>query len=311
MEYKLEQEKLAFAKADADRAERIRLEEIAIKKRQEENAALDKKLEGVFSQVVEANMISKELNRKIQFIPMGVSTMPDFGDMKTTKRDFKIKVQNDEDKYYYMWSLDKFGDRLEMIKEYLNEFFETGNKPDFSNKEQDAFWDPPEPILIGTSYLNLKNLSYMLENNNDGGAINMLSTTAGKDGISGKLKCGYWPVNYDGSEDLPDELLVEEPEELLGKEIFFRVDIESGQGLPNDTCKDVFVEYIFKHEPEMKYQTPNCPGKNANPKFDYKKQHRIDALSEYHLDYFKDGNVSHIVFNILYFIDRTQNLWIP
>ena len=49
MEYKLEQEKLAFAKAEADRAERIRLEEIAIKKRQEENAALDKKLEGVFS----------------------------------------------------------------------------------------------------------------------------------------------------------------------------------------------------------------------------------------------------------------------
>ena len=138
----------------------------------------------------------------------------------------------------------------------------------------------------------------MLENNNDGGAINMLSTTAGKDGISGKLKCGYWPVNYDGSEDLPDELLVEEPEELLGKEIFFRVDIESGQGLPNDTCKDVYVEYIFKHEPEMKYQTPNCPGKNANPKFDYKKQHRIDALSEYHLDYFKDGNVSHIAFYI-------------
>ena len=46
MEFKLEQEKLAFAKAEADRAERIRLEEIAIKKRQEENAALDKKLEG-------------------------------------------------------------------------------------------------------------------------------------------------------------------------------------------------------------------------------------------------------------------------
>ena len=135
MEFKLEQEKLAFQKAEAERAERIRLEEIAIKQRQAENAALDKKLEGVFSQVVEANMISKELGRKIQFIPMGVSTMPDFGDMKTTKRDFKIKVQNDEDKYYYMWSLDKFGDRLEMIKEYLNEFFETGKAPDFSNKE--------------------------------------------------------------------------------------------------------------------------------------------------------------------------------
>lgn len=151
----------------------------------------------------------------------------------------------------------------------------------------------------------------MLENNNDGNSINMLSTTAGKDGISGKLMCGYWPVNYDGSEDLPDELLVDEPDELLGKEIFFRVDIDSAAGLPNDTCKDCYVEYIFKHEPEMKYQTPQCSGKNANPKFDYKKQHRIDALSEYHLDYFKDGNVSHIAFYISYFIDRAKNLWIP
>ena len=131
----------------------------------------------------------------------------------------------------------------------MNEFFETGKAPDFSDKGQDAFWDPPEPILIGTSYLNLKNLGYMLENNNDGGPINMLSTTAGKDGISGKLLCSYWPVNYDGSEDLPDEMLVDEPEELLGKDIYFRVDIEGASDLPNDTCKDVYVEYIFKHEP--------------------------------------------------------------
>ena len=131
----------------------------------------------------------------------------------------------------------------------------------------------------------------MLENNNDGGAINMLSTTAGKDGISGKLKCAYWPVNYDGSEDLPDELLVDEPEELLGKEIFFRVDIESCSGIPSDTCKDVYVEYIFKHEREP-HHTPHFNGKSQNPTFNYQKQHRIDAVSEYHLDYFKDGNVS-------------------
>ena len=216
--------------------------------------------------------------------------MPDFGDMKTTKRDFKIKVDNNEDKYYYMWDLDKFSNRVFMMREALNEYFESGEVPDFSNKDNDPFWDPPEPILIGTSYLNLKNLSYMLNNDGD---INLLSTTsASADGISGKLNCAYMPVTYDGDEELPDDLLVEEPTELLGKEIFFRVDINKCMNLPMDTCKDVFVTYIFKHEPEDIYRTEECKGKNANPQWKYTKQHRIDAVTDYHLEYFKEGNVS-------------------
>ena len=223
---------------------------------------------------------------------MGVSTMPDFGDMKTTQRDFKIKVDNNEDKYYYLWDLNKFSGRVEMMRPLLNDYFESGERPDFTNKENDPFWDPAEPILIGTSYLNLKNLSYMLENN---GTINLLSTTsASADGVSGQLDCGYMPVTATGDEDLDDELLVEEPNELLGKEIFFRVDIKECKNLPRDTCKDVYIEYIFKHEPEMKYRTEPFSGKNPNPTFGYTKQHRIDQVSDYHLDYFKDGNVSNI-----------------
>ena len=92
------------------------------------------------------------------------------------------------------------------------------------------------------------------------GEFNMLSTTISEDGITGKLKCGYWPVNSDGSEDLPDEMLVNDETELLGKNIFFRVDIEEARGLPINTCRDVYVEYIFKHEPKMKYATPIFAG---------------------------------------------------
>lgn len=60
------------------------------------------------------------------------------------------------------------------------------------------------------------------------GKINIFSTSAGgSDGINGKLDCSYWPVTEDGGEDLPDELLVDEPEELKGKEIHFRVQVNS------------------------------------------------------------------------------------
>ena len=39
------------------------------------------------------------------------------------------------------------------------------------------------------------------------------------------LDATYTPVTYDGDEDIPEEYEVNEPEELLGKEIFFRVDV--------------------------------------------------------------------------------------
>jgi len=94
-------------------------------------------------------------------------------------------------------------------------------------------------------------------------------------------------------DDFPEEYMIEETEELLNKELYFRIDIKKATGLPAELCKDVFVIYKFKHEPDKEYRTSDCVGKNPNPVFNYTKQHHIDLISEYHLDYFKTG---HIVF---------------
>ena len=50
-----------------------------------------------------------------------------------------------------------------MIRELLDEYFDTGEKPTLS-QEEDPFWDPPNPILIGQSFLSFENLSLYLEN---------------------------------------------------------------------------------------------------------------------------------------------------
>lgn len=88
-------------------------------------------------------------------------------------------------------------------------------------------------------------------------------------------------------------MLVEDPAELLNKEIFFKVKVDRCLGLPNDLCKNVFVTYIFKHEPDVIYRVPEFEGKNPNPIFDYNHVHRVDHVSEYFLDYITSG---HIVF---------------
>lgn len=62
-------------------------------------------------------------------------------------------------------------------------------------------------------------------------------------------------------------------------------------GLPEDLCKDVFVTYIFKHEPEAIYRVPEFKGKNPSPIFSYKHTHRIDSVNEYILDYINEGQI--------------------
>ena len=48
----------------------------------------------------------------------------------------------------YLWDLHKFANRYYIIKEMLEKYFETNQIPK-TEKEDDPFWDPPEPRLIG------------------------------------------------------------------------------------------------------------------------------------------------------------------
>jgi hypothetical protein len=90
--------------------------------------------------------------------------MPDFGDMKAQKREFKIKVDNREGGYFYIWDPDKFSNRVYEMRELYNEYCDNlGKIPDFSDKSKDPFWDNPEPVLIGKSYLGLASLGYTLD----------------------------------------------------------------------------------------------------------------------------------------------------
>ena len=126
MEFKLEQEKLQAAERERERAERIKKEEELIKLRQAENSALEQKLEEILPLVREANMIAAEFNRDIRFNSQLTSAMPDFGDLKSEKRIFQIKVDNREEGYFYIWDPSKFTDRVELMRGIFNDFVESG-----------------------------------------------------------------------------------------------------------------------------------------------------------------------------------------
>lgn len=85
-------------------------------------------------------------------------------------------------------------------------------------------------------------------------------STDGTDGLRGKLKVGYVPCDETGEDEPDDSLLVEEPEELVGKDVCFKVNIDGCTGLPKDLCKNVFVSYAFKHEGGVRHKTDTCDG---------------------------------------------------
>lgn len=59
--------------------------------------------------------------------------------------------------------------------------------------------------------------------------------------VHGKLDVNIIPVNPDGSEDL--DYIPEDPSELFDQRIDFIVKIDKASELPDDLCRDVYVEY--------------------------------------------------------------------
>ena len=202
LEQQLKIAKLQEAKHQAEKITRIMREKVRHKYLEAEYERIEKQLNHLLPQINEANQASNELKRKIIFSTKMVRTIDPFlkdGEISHSKTDVVIIVDNQEDKYFYEWKVDKFQNRLFMIRELL----------------EDPFWDPPNPILIGQSFLQLQPLSLTVENSLDA-AILSIDGHGGKQGV---LSISYEPCNAEGNTDedyIPEEFLVEDSKDLLG-----------------------------------------------------------------------------------------------
>lgn len=183
-----------------------------------------------------------------------------------------------------------------MIRELLEEFFDSGNLPKL-NKAEDPFWDPPNPILIGQSFLQLEPLGIQFENNLDKAGILSIDGQGGKNGI---LNIGYAPCTVNGEceeDSLPEEFMVEDPNELIGmKDLYFKVFIRSASSLPKHLNCNPFVTYQFKFEKDQIYTTPESTGIQSSPQFDYDHIHKIDDITPEIAKELKEGSISFMVY---------------
>ena len=102
----------------------------------------------------EMNIIAKTFNKNVELSSKIIYEFDDEDDINTEKQvplyDCKLKIEviNNDYGYIYRWDLEKFEIRYQMLQSIMQEYLQNNLIPKLE-KEEDPFWDPPEPILIG------------------------------------------------------------------------------------------------------------------------------------------------------------------
>lgn len=126
-----------------------------------------------------------------------------------------------------------------MMRDVLASYEEDGEYPEFPDPQDDPFYDRMEPMLIGQAYYKLEGLAYLMDN-----PVTM-TLVSQSFSLYGTIDVNIIPCDTTGTEEPPEEILPEEPEDLLNQNIDFIVEIAKADKLPKDFCRDVFCEYNF------------------------------------------------------------------
>lgn len=225
-EFKKEFEESYEKRMDIEKTKKDDFEREYLKEfKENDKKQLEETMYTINPNIIEANLIAQELNRNISFKPYINYYYMDMENIKAIekKKKFRIKIQvdNHELGYSYFWDINKFTSRYFLIRELLDQYYITDEivKP---SKEEDPFWDPPEPQLIGEGYLKLMSLAYLLDNPNQ-------LIIVGDEGKIATLEVNIMPVDENGEfldEDHPIfDNFIDDPKDLFDQRIDFIVSI--------------------------------------------------------------------------------------
>jgi hypothetical protein len=239
--------------------------------------------------LIEANLIAKEISRKISLQIILDYIFIDSTLVKNIGHKNKIQVQiiDYDNKLLHIWSLSKFRNRYFFIKEIFDRFLEEGHLPLLS-KEEDPFWDPSMSCILGKSYARLNNLAYLIDCPIE---LNIL----GNEGISGTLKVNLMPTDEKGVRNLTDSIMneddyIEDPGDLEGRRLDFLVKIESASFKDQD-FKDCYVEYELLDDSMTlcRYKTNIIYGIKKEIKLNYLRHHHFKKVNEKVIQYLLNG----------------------
>uniref|UniRef100_A0A0G4FCX4 Kinesin motor domain-containing protein n=1 Tax=Chromera velia CCMP2878 TaxID=1169474 RepID=A0A0G4FCX4_9ALVE len=262
---RLFRELAAFRRESEEALLRLRLEvdhlrgelkeaETEAQRAEEEERFLEERLMIVLPLVREANLIAKKLSKPYH-LDCAISVSREANNFRNSSLGRSAQTQRSsrrrradvtvpvtyQGEHVYDWSLDILDNRIFLMRDWFENFIEAGEEGSgclaFLEEEEDPWWDPiPGDRPIGTAQLLLEPLSMQLESESTVRVVD----SSGR--VAGSLQVGVFPVSPEGGE-VAEECLVEDPEELIGTRMDFKVKILSAAGLPARLSTEVRVSF--------------------------------------------------------------------
>lgn len=261
-----------------------------------EKQELKEKISSLLPQVTEVNLIAIELRRMIK-ISLFIEYYYCSEEQRTQKNQeprkrlkLKVRVLNEEKGYSYVWDLECFQNRYYMIKDVIEDYYAKNEFPIVSD-DQDPFWDPQAPQLVGKAHLSLIHAACGLEysqkiiiysEEKEVGSLEVETLPCGQDGL---------PIDLETL--INEDRLVDDPIELLTKRVDFIVRIKNVK-LPTGMRKDCVIEYGLGVGEKAEYFSTLQIANSTEDElvdFNYEKHHTIKKVSRNEMEFFKTGAI--------------------
>ncbi|XP_014667335.1 PREDICTED: kinesin-like protein KIF28P [Priapulus caudatus] len=201
----------------------------------QDDLLLEEELIQILPHMNQANAISQELGRKVQFEIVLVA--PQARGLKEGRTYVCVKMKNKSSGHEWVWSTSKFTNRMYLMQAMYQQYMEGQPDWDSTSKETDPFWEGSDTeVPIGTVHVYLQSLAYVIE------LDETLAITDFKGNEQGLLHVVLIPCDENGCETKDNFL--ENPQDLIGHELTFKIKILMVTTLPAKIVR-CFCKYKF------------------------------------------------------------------
>ncbi|XP_057200736.1 kinesin-like protein KIF28P [Triplophysa rosa] len=235
--------------------------------------------------VTEANQMSKELKKGVEF-KLEIKNLA-MSDSKghDLEKEIAVRVTSVESKQVWMWSKAKFVNRKFLMEEVYQQEVVGGEGADRAPlpRDRDPFWDPLEPLHLGSAHLWLQSLAFRIPLEEQ---VEVVGPEGTEEAI---LQAQLVPCSPTGLPLGEDDILID-PSELLGKRLDFQLVLDQCCGLR-------WVKEARNRGVQIGFQVFDCPQPlyspavwhNVNPLLDHRVQLTSLRTSQELLNYLQSN----------------------
>ncbi len=223
--------------------------------------------------VNEANSISQELDKGITFEVKMINKLVN----GKHKPQVGVIVRNPATGASWLWESNKFVNRSFLMRELYTRYVQEGSAG--VTKEQDPFWEPSEPVLVGVANVYLAPLSYGVEFDDP---VEIRDYKGKTEGI---VQVIVKPCDEHGNHLDEEDNFVEDSSELLGKPMYLKFCLPYARGLNPKFAKGIQARWDFYG---IKGET-KIVEKTTNPEWGFEQVYTFQDVSKKFIDFLESG----------------------